>query len=204
VNLKLKNNLTDHILVERILQGDTNAFKIVIKNTERLVAQIVFKMIPNASDRKDLAQDVYLKVFQKLGTFRFQSKLSTWIGQITYNTCLKHLEKKKLILLDNANSDYDTDDNALEIISNQNIDLSKNELENQLFKQQTSEILKKEIDKLSPMFKTLITLYHNEELSYSEIGEITSLPEGTIKSYLFRARKELKDNLLLTYNKQDL
>ena len=204
MNLKHENNLTDHILVERILQGDTNAFKTVIKNTERLVAQIVFKMIPNAGDRKDLAQDVYLKVFQKLGTFRFQSKLSTWIGQITYNTCLKYLEKKKLMLLDNTNSDYDIGDNALEIISNQSIDLSKNESENQLFKQQTSKILQKEIDKLSPIFKTLITLYHNEELSYLEIGEITSLPEGTIKSYLFRARKELRDNLLLTYNKQDL
>ncbi|GAB2982524.1 sigma-70 family RNA polymerase sigma factor [Mucilaginibacter puniceus] len=204
MNLKHENNIPDDILIERILHGDTNAFKTVIKNTERLVAQIIFKMIANTGDRKDIAQDVYLKMFQKLETFKFQSKLSTWIGQITYNTCLQYLEKKKLVLLDNTNSDKDFDDNALEIIGNQNIDLSKNELENQLFKQQTSEILKKEIDKLSPIYKTLITLYHNEELSYLEIGEITSLPEGTIKSYLFRARKELRDNLLLTYNKQDL
>jgi RNA polymerase sigma-70 factor (ECF subfamily) len=54
------------------------------------------------------------------------------------------------------------------------------------------------------VYKTLITLYHNEELSYSEIGEITSLPEGTVKSYLFRARKTLRNNLLLTYKHEAL
>ncbi|MBK5273133.1 MAG: RNA polymerase sigma factor, partial [Bacteroidia bacterium] len=67
-----------------------------------------------------------------------------------------------------------------------------------------SAILKTEIEKLSPVYKTLITLYHNEELSYEEIEQITSLPAGTIKSYLFRARKTLKNNLLLNYKKTDL
>ena len=54
------------------------------------------------------------------------------------------------------------------------------------------------------MYKTLVTLYHNEELSYDEIGTITGLPAGTVKSYLFRARKELKNDLLLQYKKEDL
>jgi RNA polymerase sigma-70 factor (ECF subfamily) len=54
------------------------------------------------------------------------------------------------------------------------------------------------------VYKTLVTLYHNEELSYDEIGQITGLPAGTVKSYLFRARKELKNHLLLQYKKEDL
>ncbi len=102
---KKADNLNDQTLVENILAGDTNAFKIIIKNTEGLVAQIIFRMISNAEDRKDIAQDIYLKAFQKLDSFRFQSKLSTWIGQITYNTCLNYLEKKKLILNDDHNSE---------------------------------------------------------------------------------------------------
>ncbi|MDC1162052.1 sigma-70 family RNA polymerase sigma factor, partial [Tenacibaculum sp.] len=60
------------------------------------------------------------------------------------------------------------------------------------------------IEKLSPIYRTIITLYHKKELSYKEIGEITDLPEGTLKNYLYRARKQLKENLLRNYRKEDL
>jgi RNA polymerase sigma-70 factor (ECF subfamily) len=85
---------TDRRLVERVLDGDTHAFGIIVKNTENLVARIVFDTIANDGDRKDIAQDIYLKAYQKLRTFKFQSKLSTWIAQISYNTCIDHLRKK--------------------------------------------------------------------------------------------------------------
>lgn len=195
--------MADQPLVDKVLRGDTNAFKFIMKNTEGLVAQIVFKMIPNAEDRKDIAQDIYLKTFQKLDTFKFQSKLSTWIGQIAYNTCINYLEKKKLILLTNNNDEKECDDEALEAL-NSKTDPFNNEIEKLIFKKELSEILKNEIDNLSPVYKILITLYHNEELNYSEIAQITELPEGTVKNYLFRARKKLKNNLLLTYKKEAL
>ena len=158
-------------------------------------------MVPNGYDRKDIAQDIYLRTFQKLGSFRFQSKLSTWIAQIAYNTCINYLEKKKLVLTDNIN--YDNEDESVETV-NSKIDFFNNETEKIIFKKELSEILKTEIDKLPPVYKTLISLYHNEELSYSEIAEITGLPEGTVKNYLFRARKTLRNNLLLTYKKEAL
>ena len=201
MNYKNENNATDRHLVDKVLNGDSNAFRFIIKNTEGLVAQIIFKMVPNGYDRKDIAQDIYLKTFQKLGSFRFQSKLSTWIAQIAYNTCINYLEKKKLVLTDNIN--YDTEDESVETV-NSKIDFFNSETEKIIFKKELSEILKTEIDKLPPVYKTLITLYHNEELSYSEIAEITELPEGTVKNYLFRARKTLKHNLLLTYKKEAL
>jgi len=203
VAYKNENNVADQSLVERVLRGDTNTFNTIIKNTQGLVTQIIFKMIPGAEDRKDLAQDVYLKTFKKLESFKFQSKLSTWIGQIAYNTCVNHLEKKKLLLIENNNDDSESDDETLEIMNNKTNPLS-NETEKIIFKKELSEILKKEIDKLSPVYRTLITLYHNEELNYSEIAEITELPEGTVKNYLFRARKTLRNNLLLTYKKEAL
>jgi RNA polymerase sigma-70 factor (ECF subfamily) len=67
-----------------------------------------------------------------------------------------------------------------------------------------SEIVRKKIERLTPIYKTLISLYHNQELSYEEIAAITGLPAGTVKSYLFRARRELKNELLLHYKKEDL
>lgn len=196
--------MTDQLLVEKVLRGDTNAFKTIIKNTEGLVTQIIFKMISNDEDRKDIAQDVYLKAFQNLQHFKFQSKLATWIGHITYNTCVNYLEKKKLVLLESTNNGDETKESPLVILNNKTIDISRNETENLIFRKEVSGILKTGIDKLSPLYKTLITLYHNEELSYAEIAQITDLPEGTVKNYLFRARNKLRDNLLLTYKKEEL
>jgi RNA polymerase sigma factor (sigma-70 family) len=196
--------MADQPLVEKVLRGNTEAFKIIIKNTEGLVAQIIFKMIPNGEDRKDIAQDIYLKTFHSLQHFKFQSKLSTWIGQIAYNTCANYLEKKKLVLIDSTNNDNEIKESPLVVLENKTVDITRNETETLIFRKEISGILKIEIDKLSPLYKTLITLYHNEELSYAEIAQITDLPEGTVKSYLFRARNKLRDNLLLTYKKEEL
>ncbi|HKZ66485.1 MAG TPA: sigma-70 family RNA polymerase sigma factor [Chitinophagaceae bacterium] len=196
--------MTDTQLVDKVLSGDTNAFGSIIKNTERMIAQIVFKMIPTPDDRKDLAQDIYLKAFKKLGSFKFESKLSTWIAQIGYNTCLDYLRKKKFILPGNVYEENETAYDASGIISNKLSRAIEMETDNLILQKDLSVILKTEIEKLSPVYKTMITLYHNEELSYDEIGQITGMPSGTVKSYLFRARKKLKDSLLLNYKKEDL
>jgi len=194
---------TDEYLVKQTLQGDKLAFSMIIKKTEGLVAQIVFKMINAPADRKDLAQDVYLKVFKNLQGFKFQAKLSTWIGQIAYNTCLHYLEKKKLVLFEKFESEDDFKDELVSQINQLN-HYSNNDTEKLLSGKELSGILKIEVDKLTPLYKTLITLYHNEELSYAEITQITSLPEGTVKNYLFRARRILKENLLSKYKREDL
>jgi RNA polymerase sigma factor (sigma-70 family) len=187
VNHTIGNNPADKHLVDRVLRGDTRAFGIIIKNTENLVAQIVFKMIPIAEDRKDLAQDIYMKAFHNLTGFKFQSKLSTWIAQIAYNSCLSWIDKKKLVLPGNLHED------ALGSYS-----------ENQLSQKELSGILHKEIEGLPAIYQTLITLFHHESMSYGELCQITGLPEGTVKSSLFRARKMLKENLLSKYQKEAL
>lgn len=196
-----ENHLADKLLVTSVLKGDRKAFERIIKQSERLVAQIIYRMINNHRDRKDLAQDVYLKVFKNLSGFKFHAKLTTWIGQIAYNTCFHYLEKKKLILLDH-HGENETHDEALENLSHK-IHL-ENDTEKQVFQKELSAILSVEIDKLPPIYQVLINLYHKEELSYREIAEITDLPEGTVKNYLFRARKTLKENLLRNHKKEAL
>jgi len=198
-------NTTDRQLVDRVLSGDTNAFGIIVKNTQHLVARIVFDTITNDGDRKDIAQDIYLKAFQKLPTFKFQSKLSTWIAQISYNTCIDHLRKKKLVLLEGNTKEQDTgtDNDMLDMIISAK-GISEGSADIFVIEKDLTRIVKKGIEKLPTVYKTLVTLYHNEELSYDEIGTITGLPVGTVKSYLFRARRELKTNLLLHYKKEDL
>lgn len=167
-----------------------------------MVAQIVFKMINNPEDGKDIAQDIYLKAFKKLSSFKFQSKLSTWIARISYNTCLDYLRKKKMILPGDGYEGNEPD--MQDALNKKTFGTPGMAVDAFILQKDLSEILKAEIEKLSPVYKTLITLYHNEELSYEEIEQITQLPAGTVKSYLFRARKTLKDNLLLNYKKEDL
>ena len=200
LDTKHENDLTDQQLVNIVLSGDTNAFGTIIKKTERLVAQIVFKMINNPEDRKDIAQDIYLKAFKNLSGFKFQAKLSTWIARIAYNSCLNYLEKRKLSSLPAINET----DEGLEPTANKGIGWPDNEIDVLIFQQELSNILKAEIESLPPLYKTLITLYHNEELSYTEIIEITGLPEGTLKNYLSRARKTLRVNLLRKYKREAL
>ena len=161
-------------------------------------------MISNNEDKKDIAQDIYLKAFKNLSSFKYQSKLSTWIGTIAYNTCLNHIGKKKLVFIDTTFKLENDCEEELEIINSKAQTISTNDTYNLIFQKELSEILTSEIEILSPVYKTLITLYHNEELSYSEISQITSLPEGTVKNYLFRARKMLKDSILRKYTKEAL
>lgn len=183
------NLISDTILVNKILSGDTRAFAMIVKNTERLVAQIVRRMIDNEEDQKDLVQDIYMKAYRNLSSFKFQSKLSTWVGTIAYNTTINHLEKKKIQF-------YDID------LLHENVLINSETAEKNIFKSETTEALKEEINNLPPLYKTLISLYHVEELPNKEISEITNLPEGTIKSYLFRARKILKENLEKNYKNE--
>lgn len=204
VNSKTGNNFTDQDIVDRVLKGDTPAFGMIINNTEGLVAQIVFRMIPRVEDRKDLAQEIYLKAFSHLAGFRFQSRLSTWIARIAYNTCLSWLEKKKLIFPGHPSGKGSGDEDLLTVLSDGSPNGPENVTEQFIFQKELAGILQVEIDGLPPVYKTLVMLYHQEELSYEEIARITSLPGGTVKSYLFRARRTLKENLLAKYKKESL
>ncbi len=185
------NHFSDKVIVTNILNGNIQDFALIIKNTEKLVTQVVRKMTINENDQKDLVQDIYLKAYQNLPSFQFKSKLSTWIANIAYNTTVNYLQKKKIPVTGIENSI----ENKFIVPENPEFGTIKTE---------TIEILAKEIAKLPPLYKTLITLYHLEELPNKEIAEITNLPEGTIKSYLYRARKMLKDNINYHYKNKEL
>jgi RNA polymerase sigma-70 factor (ECF subfamily) len=187
------NSERDKYLVAKVLSGNTSAFATIINNTEYLVAQIVCKMICNTEDRKDLAQEIYLKVYKNLKGFRFQSRLSTWIAQIAYNACFDQLRKKQLVHGELTNDDEKEGNRGY--VEETTFLIEQKEL---------VSILNKGIQQLPAVYQTLITLYHKEEMSYAEITEITGLPEGTVKSYLFRARKTLKETLALNYQKEDI
>jgi RNA polymerase sigma-70 factor (ECF subfamily) len=182
-----------------VLDGNKDAFSRVIAATEGLVAQIVYRLIRNEEDRKDVAQDIYLKVFHHLNGFKFQSKLSTWVGRIAYNTCLNRVEKRQLDIYAPRESSNDGSEGRLPREFR-----AAEETDRGLLEKELRALITAEIGRLPPLYQTLVGLYHQQELSYQEIAGITGMPEGTIKSYLFRARKLLKDTTLSTYKKETL
>ncbi len=180
----------DQQIINRIIEGDMQAFKLLIKQNERLVAYMVAKIISVEEDREEVCQDVFLKVYDKLNTFNHQSKLSTWIATIAYRMSLNYLQKKKIIV--------GTDDE--ELLEQQLKRLATTDTpESKMIDQDMKSYIASLVDQLPMQYRTVITLFHLEEMTYPEIAEITSMPTGTVKSYLFRGRKLLKEKLIL-YN----
>jgi RNA polymerase sigma factor (sigma-70 family) len=183
----------DQALVSRVAGGDRQAFRSLIKQHERLVSHMVARLIDNKQDREELCQDVFLKVYEKIGEFNFQSRLSTWIATIAYRHAINHLRKKKIKV-----SDIPEEESfAAHFIASENP-------EEKLAEDGMDDLIMKFIDVLPTQYKAVITLYHLDGMSYPEIGQVTGMPEGTVKNYLFRARTLLKDKVKKYLGKEEL
>jgi RNA polymerase sigma factor (sigma-70 family) len=182
-------------LVDQIVGGDLKAFNRFMDRYERLVAHVVFRLVQNEVDREDVCQEIFIKVYQSLGSFLFQSKVSTWVGKIAYNTCINYLEKKKVPLYDDF---LPNEGDVFQIPADE---LGADEI---LEKSELELKIQAEIENLPPKYRTVLTLYHLDQMSYDEISDILNMPPGTVKNYLFRARKYLKDKLLYKYARKEL
>lgn len=183
----------DKALVAQVLSGDRQALRVLIKRHERLVSHMIGRLIDRHEDREELCQDVFLKVYEKLGEFTFQSKLSTWIATIAYRHAINHLRKRKIEIRELPDSEYETE----QFISHENVAEA-------MADQQLDEVVTTLIEKLPPQYRAILTLYHVQQMSYPEIVEITGLPEGTVKNYLFRARQLLKEKVKQYFGKEEV
>ena len=178
-------------VVTKILKGDTRAFELLVKQYERLVFHVINRLVRDHDDVQDICQEVFIKVHKGLFRFNFQSKLSTWIAQVTYFTAINYLKK-----YNNGRTSEFTDDM-------ENFHFTNETPEQLLTKKEVANYVEELILQLPESYRTVITLYHLNEFRCEEIGEITGMPEGTIKNYLFRARKLLKQKIEV-YLKDDM
>jgi len=174
--------MEDSELISQVLKGNRNAFTFLVNRYQNLVVHITGRLIQRQDELEDVCQEVFLKVFQNLAKYRNECKLSTWIATIAYNTSINYLRKFKKG--DEVNPD---DSIAFKNLSDFKIlDYEKEDLH---------RYIREQIELLPVQYRTVLTLYHLEEFSYQEIEQITGMPEGTIKSYLFRAKALLKEKL---------
>jgi RNA polymerase sigma factor (sigma-70 family) len=183
------NDADDKLLLETIVAGDPQAFRPFIRKYERLVGHIVSRMVRNQADREDIGQEIFVKIYRNLPQFQFRSKISTWVAQIAYHTCLNYLQKKRPTLLADISEDEEADPFCSVPDKTPTPDQWTENRE-------MGRYLQEAIQSLTPVYATVLTMFHVDEFKYQEIAEIMDLPEGTIKSYLFRARKMVKERLV--------
>ncbi|MFV0267974.1 MAG: RNA polymerase sigma factor, partial [Draconibacterium sp.] len=161
------------------------AFRFLVSKYQRLVVHVVGRIVQQQDEMEDICQEVFIKVFKTLSKFRGESKLSTWIATIAYNTAITHLRKRSR----RGELSYNEEPKliGMEADTGQNQQVVE--------KEEIKKHLLKLIETLPVHYRTVLTLYHLEEFSYREIVDITGMPEGTIKSYLNRARMILKGKM---------
>ena len=183
--------MEDSELISRILSGNMNAFTFLVNRYRKLVVHITGRLIQRQDEIEDVSQEVFLKVYQNLGKYRNECKLSTWIATIAYNVSINYLRKFKKTELTSQ------DDSAIlrSLTDFKNTDYEQIDLH---------RYIRDQIELLPVHYRSVITLFHLEEFSYQEIEQITGMPEGTVKSYLFRAKAILKEKLKLVVDENSL
>lgn len=174
----------DRVLVQAVLARETGAFERLVRDYQGLCWHIVYRMVRHPEDARELCQDTFLRVYRYLHQYRQESSLKSWIGQIAFTVALRHLERRRIPLIEPVGNDDDY--NPIEEIGD------GFDLETACADDELHQHLHAAIESLPPLQRTVLTLYHLEELTIPEISAITALAEGTIKSHLFRSRRLLR------------
>ena len=175
---------SDRELVDAVLANRPGAFERLIREYQGLCWHIIQRMVRHPEDARELCQDTFLRVHQCLHQYRHESALKSWIGRVAWTIALRHLQHKRIALVEPA---ADQDDLALVENIGDGFDL-----EAACADEETARRLHAAIETLPPLQRTLLTLYYLEETPIPEIARITGLASGTIKSHLFRSRLRLR------------
>lgn len=170
----------DQFFIDKVLAGDTSAFAVLVERHKNNVFNICIKVLHNREDSEEVAQDTFLKVFEKLKTFRKEAKFSTWIFRIAYNMSISRQRKNKTKQLDIKDYMSETSSEE-EMIERLNLESTE----------EREMLLRSAIAKLEGTQQLLLQLYYDKDLSTIEMAKITNLSESNVRVKMHRARKIL-------------
>jgi RNA polymerase sigma factor (sigma-70 family) len=177
--------MEDYDLVLTAIDGNQKAYDELLERYRPAVYSTILKMVNNREDADDLTIEAFGKAFHKLPSYAPRYAFSTWLFKIAINNCIDHIRKKRIQALsidDTLGSDSDSDYKTI---------LRGNILdpEEKFIRDQRIQLIRKTLAKLSPKYRTMIELRYFEEFSYEEIAVELSIPLGTVKAQLFRAKE---------------
>ena len=181
LEMTVQDKDVDFSLVERYLAGDMTAFDELMIRYERQIYRVCYRFVENRDDAKDLAQEVFIKVFEHLPAFRRESSLKTWLYRIAMNHCINHVKK-----------------NSREFVEvTETIGSTGPSIHAEMEDRERRDYLRRLVKRLPPKQKAILELRIHEQLSYEEIAKISGRSVSTIKASVFfaleRLRKLVKD-----------
>lgn len=172
-------------IIGRVLGGDTEAFSELVTRYEKTVYNLALRMVGDRSDAADMAQEAFVKAWTNLPSYRGESKFSAWLYRITTNVCLDFLRHKSRRPQVSLSTSDDDEERQLDIPDHKSMP------EELLMKKLGMEAVHRGLERLPPKHRQILVMRELGGLSYSEIAAQLSLEEGTVKSRIFRARKNL-------------
>ena len=178
-------NKTDDIYyIEAVRNGNVQAFSFLVEKYQKLVYTLALKLLKKPEEAEEMAQDTFVKAFQKLNSYEGKSKFSTWLYSITYNACISELRKRRIefkSLDDRQISDQD--------------EQKMHDYYRETRKEDQEKYLNLALARLPEDDQVLVTLYYYENQSMDEISQITGLTVSNIKVKIHRARKKMYELL---------
>lgn len=174
------STIPDQYYIDKILQGETNSFAVLVDRYKDMIFTLALKMIKNREEAEEVAQDTFIKIYNSLSKFKGDSKFSTWIYKIAYNTCLDRLKKNKKEDLNISIDEFSahlikTMDNALSALEDK----------------ERKQTIQNCLNSLPGEENFLLTLFYFEDQSLEEIGKIMNINANNVKVKLFRSRQKL-------------
>ena len=178
--------LTDSELVVSAISGGSESFEELVHRYQRPITGYVFRILGNYEASLDVTQEVFIKVYNSLTKYSDQYKFSTWIYRIAHNAAIDHIRRNNItaqsIEAENADGTFQLQIESKEPTPEQHHERSE-------WRTEIDAVVRT----LPPAYRDLIVLRHGRDLSYDEIAEVTSLPLGTVKNRLFRAREMMRE-----------
>ena len=186
-----KAALADTELVVRALSGREDCFEELVRRYQRPIVAYVYRMVGDYDAALDLAQEVFIKVYNSLGRYRPEFKFSTWIYRIAHNAAIDHLRRLGAARTEEMTVEGEGGNSFEKPLASKAL-TPEQETERGERRAEIEEV----VAQLPPAYRELIVLRHSHDLSYDEIAEVTSLPLGTVKNRIFRAREAMRELLL--------
>jgi len=174
---RMNSNIQD--CIKRVKAGDFRAFSHIVSEYQQMVFTIVFKIICNREDAEDITQEIFIKVFKSLDSFKEESGFSTWLYRIAYNTTLSEIRKRKIVF-----ASFEDDFSSLK---EEEIDENMEDLAAEERILQLEQALKT----LPPEDALLVTMFYLDNQSIEEISRVSNLSQANVKVKLHRIRKKL-------------
>lgn len=173
--------MTDYDIIKSCLEGDKDAFAVLVNRYKNLVYSIVLRMVNDREECNDIAQEVFIKIYKNLDKYYPSFKFSTWVIRITTNHVIDYRRKKRAEIVSIDDVEY-------------GLTTSKSPEEEYILKEKKNN-LEQLINELPQMYKVPIVLYHQQGLSYQEIADAMNISLSKVKNRIFRGRRMLKDEL---------